>query len=119
MENFKKKFIVIILSIFTLGNINAEDYSVSGIYYEVLESEALELYHYYEYDDKYYIKSNLDEGEWKIEVIDVINSRFLKVKINNIKAYFYVMLTYPSFVFKGQEGKLYYSKVYESTLILI
>ena len=38
-------------------------YLVEGIYKEVLEDEALDSYHYIEFDGHYYIKQHFDVDE--------------------------------------------------------
>ena len=97
-----------------------ETYSVEGIYVEVSESEALDNYHYLEYDDHYYIKKDFQEGEkHSLTIKEVINPKLYEVVWEEDgELYIYFMnLRYPSYLWKGEGYDLSYSRIIDSEII--
>lgn len=126
MNNVLKK--IILLVILFLGYTYAlygqttyqEMYSVEGIYTEVSEEEALDHYHYLEYDDHYYIKEKFEEGEThSLKILKVINPKlYFIVWEDDVQIYTYYMnLRYPSYLWKGEEFIIKLSNVVDSDLI--
>lgn len=97
--DMKRLLFVIVLLVSCLCAF-AEKHEIKAFYVEISESEAKSYGFDETFDDRYFVKTRLQDGLYEVEVGDKLDSKFYAIRFTK----FFMLFRYTPFLFKYDEG---------------